>query len=87
MEIWRYGDMEIWRYGDMEIWRYGDMEIWRYGDMEIWRYGDMDGNPLFFTNFQYIITYIEVNKLNQLLEKGILGLSSDNKYKFGDSKV
>jgi hypothetical protein len=53
----------------------------------MWRCGDMNGNPLFFTNFQYIITYIEVNKLNQLLEKGILGLSSDSKYKFGDSKV
>ncbi|MFN7416120.1 MAG: DNA cytosine methyltransferase [Dolichospermum sp.] len=50
------------------------------------KYGDKDGNPLSFEDFREIITDIEINELNKLLEKGIFRLTSDHKYEFVNSK-
>ncbi|WP_016952740.1 DNA cytosine methyltransferase [Anabaena sp. PCC 7108] len=50
------------------------------------KYGDKDGNPLSFDNFREIITDIEINELNVLVEKGIFRLTADNKYEFVNSK-
>ena len=50
------------------------------------KYGDKDGNPLSFENFREIITDIEINELNKLLEKGIFRLTADHKYEFVNSK-
>ncbi|MBO1050697.1 MAG: DNA cytosine methyltransferase [Dolichospermum sp. DET73] len=50
------------------------------------KYGDKDGNPLYFEDFREIITDIEIDELNKLLEKGIFRLTSDHKYEFVNSK-
>jgi DNA (cytosine-5)-methyltransferase 1 len=50
------------------------------------KYGDKDGNPLSFEDFREIITDIEINELNKLLEKGIFRLTADHKYEFVNSK-
>jgi DNA (cytosine-5)-methyltransferase 1 len=50
------------------------------------KYGDKDGNPLSFEDFREIITDIEIDELNKLLEKGIFRLTSDHKYEFVNSK-
>jgi DNA (cytosine-5)-methyltransferase 1 len=50
------------------------------------KYGNKDGNPLSFEDFREIITDIEINELNKLLEKGIFRLTSDHKYEFVNSK-
>jgi DNA (cytosine-5)-methyltransferase 1 len=50
------------------------------------KYGNKDGNPLSFEDFREIITDIEIDELNKLLEKGIFRLTSDHKYEFVNSK-
>ncbi|MBD0386881.1 MAG: DNA cytosine methyltransferase [Nostoc sp. C3-bin3] len=50
------------------------------------KYGDKDGNPLSFGNFKEIIHDIEVNELNELVQKRIFRLTNDNKYEFVNSK-
>ncbi|MDP5338242.1 MAG: DNA cytosine methyltransferase [Nodularia sp. (in: cyanobacteria)] len=50
------------------------------------KYGVKDGNPLSVSNFQEIISDIQVSELNKLVEKSILRLTSDNKYEFVNSK-
>lgn len=50
------------------------------------KYGKKDGNPLSVSNFQEIISDIQVSELNKLVEKSIFRLTSDNKYEFVNSK-
>ncbi len=50
------------------------------------KYGEKDGNPLSFDNFKQIVCDIEINELNELVEKGIFRLTADNKYEFVNSK-
>ncbi len=50
------------------------------------KYGDKDGNPLSFDNFQEIISDIQINELNELVQKGIFRLTGDGKYEFVNSK-
>ncbi|MBX9259463.1 DNA cytosine methyltransferase [Desmonostoc muscorum CCALA 125] len=50
------------------------------------KYGDKDGNPLSFDNFKEIIADVEINELNELVQKGIFRLTADNKYEFVNSK-
>ncbi|MBN3952144.1 MAG: DNA cytosine methyltransferase [Nostoc sp. NMS7] len=50
------------------------------------KYGDKDGNPLSFDNFKQIISDLEINELNELVEKGIFRLTADHKYEFVNSK-
>ncbi|MEH2133651.1 MAG: DNA cytosine methyltransferase [Nostoc sp.] len=50
------------------------------------KYGEKDGNPLSFDNFKQIISDIEINELNELVQKGIFRLTADKKYEFVNSK-
>ncbi|MEA5515637.1 DNA cytosine methyltransferase [Nodularia sp. UHCC 0506] len=50
------------------------------------KYGEKDGNPLSVSNFQEIISDIQVSELNELVEKSIFRLTADNKYEFVNSK-
>ncbi len=50
------------------------------------KYGEKDGNPLSFDNFRQIICDIEINELDELVQKGIFRLTADNKYEFVNSK-
>ena len=50
------------------------------------KYGEKDGNPLSVSNFQEIISDIQVTELNKLVEKSIFRLTADNKYEFVNSK-
>ena len=50
------------------------------------KYGEKDGNPLSLSNFQEIISDIQVTELNKLVEKSIFRLTADNKYEFVNSK-
>ncbi|MDH6075618.1 DNA cytosine methyltransferase [Umezakia ovalisporum] len=50
------------------------------------KYGDKDGNPLSVSDFQEIISDVQVNELNKLVEKRIFRLTTDNRYEFLNSK-